>query len=117
MAARRSRATPPARRWVAAYLSHAYALRGGRERGALERLTGEGVARVLAALAEQARLTVPVRPHGLRHTAITALLDAGAGLREAQRFSRHADPRTLMRYDDNRADIAGEMARRVSDLV
>ncbi|GJG89174.1 hypothetical protein tb265_43550 [Gemmatimonadetes bacterium T265] len=91
--------------------------RGGRTRAALERLTGEGVARILAALAERARLTAPVRPHGLRHTAITALLDAGAGLREAQRFSRHADPRTLMRYDDNRTDIAGEMARRVSDLV
>lgn len=91
--------------------------RGGRTRGALERLTGEGVARILGALADQARLTVPVRPHGLRHTAITALLDAGAGLREAQRFSRHADPRTLMRYDDNRTDIAGEMARIVSNLV
>jgi integrase/recombinase XerC len=58
-----------------------------------------------------------VRPHGLRHTAITALLDSGASLREAQRFSRHADPRTLMRYDDNRSDIAGEMARRVSELL
>ncbi len=90
--------------------------RGGRARADLERLTGEGVARTLTALAGHARLTARVRPHGLRHTAITALLDAGAGLREAQRFSRHADPRTLMRYDDNRADIAGEMARRVSDL-
>ena len=91
--------------------------RGDRTRSLLDRLTGEGVARVLSALAEQARLTARVRPHGLRHTAITALLDAGAGLREAQRFSRHADPRTLMRYDDNRADIAGDMARIVSDLV
>lgn len=26
-------------------------------------------------------------------------------------------PRTLMRYDDNRNDIAGEMARTVSELV
>jgi integrase/recombinase XerC len=91
--------------------------RRGRTRGAAERLTGEGVARVLAALGVQAGLGARVRPHGLRHTAITALLDAGAGLREAQRFSRHADPRTLMRYDDNRSDIGGEMARRVSDLM
>jgi hypothetical protein len=45
------------------------------------------------------------------------LLDAGVGLREAQRFSRHANPRTLMRYDDNRTDLAGEMARTVSELV
>ena len=81
------------------------------------RLTGEGVARLLASLARRAGVTETVRPHGVRHTAITALLDAGAGIREAQRFSRHADPRTLMRYDDNRQDIAGEMARRVSDLL
>ena len=39
------------------------------------------------------------------------------GLREAQRFSRHADPRTLIRYDDNRTDLAGALARTVSELV
>lgn len=91
--------------------------RRGRPRAVADRLTGEGVAHILAALAERARVGARVRPHGLRHTAITALLDAGAGLREAQRFSRHADPRTLMRYDDNRTDIGGEMARRVSDML
>jgi integrase/recombinase XerC len=91
--------------------------RGGRPRSELPRLTGEGVARILAGLARRAGLDAPVRPHGLRHTAITALLDTGVGLREAQRFSRHADPRTLLRYDDNRADLAGAMARTVSDLV
>lgn len=51
------------------------------------------------------------------HAAITVLLDQGAALRETQRFSRHADPLTLMQYDDNRTDIAGEMARTVSELV
>ena len=91
--------------------------RGGRPRAAFERLTGEGMACILASLAERANISARVRPHGLRHTAITALLDTGAGLREAQRFSRHADPRTLMRYDDNRTDIAGEMARTISELV
>lgn len=91
--------------------------RGGRARAVDERLTGEGVACILSSLAKRAQITSRVRPHGLRHTAITALLDSGAGLRETQRFSRHADPRTLMRYDDNRTDIAGEMARTVSDLV
>jgi integrase/recombinase XerC len=91
--------------------------RRGRPRAAAERLTGEGVAHILAVLGERAKIGGRVRPHGLRHTAITALLDAGAGLREAQRFSRHADPRTLMRYDDNRSDIGGAMARVVSDLM
>lgn len=91
--------------------------RGGRPRALEERLSGEGVARILAALAARANVSARVRPHGLRHTAITALLDHGAGLRKAQRFSRHADPRTLTRYDDNRTDIAGEMAKRLSDLI
>ena len=91
--------------------------RGGQLRAARARLTGEAVGRLLAVLARRAGISAPVRPHGLRHTAITALLDTGAGIREAQRFSRHADPRTLMLYDDNRQDIAGDMARRVSDLI
>lgn len=91
--------------------------RGGRERALDQRLSGEGVSRILTSLATRANVVGRVRPHGLRHTAITALLDHGAGLREAQRFSRHADPRTLMLYDDNRTDIAGEMAHKMSELV
>jgi site-specific recombinase XerD len=42
-----------------------------------------------------------VHPHMLRHTAITAALDAGATLQEAQEFSGHADIRTLLRYYHN----------------
>jgi integrase/recombinase XerC len=50
----------------------------------------------------------------LRHTAITAVLDAGASIREAQRFSRHKDPRVLLRYDDNREDLGGRRAAELS---
>ncbi len=32
-------------------------------------------------------------PHTLRHTAITAALNAGAHLRDVQDFARHADPK------------------------
>jgi site-specific recombinase XerD len=38
-------------------------------------------------------------PHLLRHTFVTTMLDAGAGLRDVQIAARHADPRTTMRYD------------------
>jgi integrase/recombinase XerC len=110
-----ARGTEPGALFVALDPGAGRAGRGGRPRGLADRLSGEGVAHILATLG--ASLGVRVRPHGLRHTAITALLDSGAGLREAQRFSRHADPRTLMRYDDNRSDISGEMARIVSDLM
>lgn len=59
-----------------------------------------------------------VHPHALRHCAITAALDAtGGDIRMVQRFSRHADVRTLQRYDDNRQDMAGTTARLLSDLL
>ena len=35
----------------------------------------------------------------MRHTSITSALDAGGSLRDVQDFARHADPRTIRRYD------------------
>jgi integrase/recombinase XerD len=46
-----------------------------------------------------------ISPHGLRHTAITGVLDAGASLRDAQDFAGHADPRTTRRYDRARGAL------------
>ncbi|OGF97680.1 MAG: hypothetical protein A2Z06_01350 [Candidatus Glassbacteria bacterium RBG_16_58_8] len=52
------------------------------------------------------------RPHGIRHAAITEVLNlTGGDVRKAARFSRHRDIRTLARYDDNRSDLGGEAAR------
>lgn len=54
------------------------------------------------------------RPHGLRHSAITEALEATNGnLREVMMFSRHKDPKVLMKYDDNRKDVAGDIASRI----
>ena len=52
-----------------------------------------------------------IRPHGLRHAAITAALDETNGnVRAARRFSTgHASIEVLMRYDDNRKDVGGEV--------
>lgn len=69
--------------------------------------------RRLRQLAQLAQLE-PVRPHGLRHSSITAALDTGAPVRSVQRFSRHARMDTLNRYDDNRADLGGAVAEVVS---
>jgi integrase/recombinase XerC len=46
----------------------------------------------------------------LRHSAVTRLLDLGIDLRRVARFSRHRKLETLVKYDDNRQDLAGEMA-------
>src|SRR5664280_2297940 len=59
-----------------------------------------------------------VRPHGLRHAAVTEALDATNGnVRAVQKFSRHRDLRVLTRYDDNRVDLGGEVARLVAARV
>ncbi|HEX9485609.1 MAG TPA: hypothetical protein VF976_00965 [Gemmatimonadales bacterium] len=55
-----------------------------------------------------------VRPRGLRHAAITGALDLTGDQRAVQRFSRHKDVRTLTIYDDNRQDLAGDVAWRVA---
>lgn len=52
------------------------------------------------------------RPHGIRHSGITRVLEKSNGnIRMAQEYSRHKDPKTLMLYDDNRKDLAGEASK------
>ena len=63
-------------------------------------------------------LGLRIRPHQLRHSAITIALDAtGGDVRRVQRLSSHADMRTLMIYDDNRADFQGEITGLLSGLL
>lgn len=81
------------------------------------RLTGRSVARLVAAAGDAAGLGT-VRPHGLRHAAITHALDvAGGDVRRVARFSRHRDLRTLTIYDDNRSDLGGEVAALVAGVA
>src|SRR5262249_27394034 len=78
------------------------------------RLTGGAVDAIGLGLGEKAGLG-KVRPHGLRHAAITEALErTGGDVRAVQRFSRHRDLRTLQRYDDCRRDLGGEVARKVA---
>ena len=77
------------------------------------RLTGSAVYFIVGSLGTEAGLTV--RPHGLRHLAITSALDLTKGdMRAVQKFSRHKDVRVLNAYDDNRQDLAGDVARHVA---
>lgn len=108
----------PTKDALAAWLRHR-----GEEPGALfvtfdrghrgARLTSTGLYLVVRELG--LRTGRVVRPHGLRHAAITTALDATNGnIRAVQRFSRHRDLRILNVYDDNRADLAGDVARLVA---
>jgi integrase/recombinase XerC len=87
--------------------------RGGRVAG---RLTGRAVAKLSQGWGA-AVVGKGVRPHGLRHTAATALLDAGMSWAEVAGFTRHRDPSTLRFYDDNRARRGSKAAARLADLV
>jgi integrase/recombinase XerC len=80
------------------------------------RLSGRAVAKLTNRYGMEA-VGVPVRPHGLRHTAATALLDAGLSWAEVAGFTRHRDPSTLRHYDDNRAKRGATAARRLAELV
>lgn len=77
----------------------------------LGRLTGDSVCCMVHALSRSAGLAREARPHGLRHQAITRGFELGIGVREMQKFSRHAKTDTLFLYDDNRRDDAGKVAR------
>ena len=76
------------------------------------RLTGDSVNRMVRRAGLLAGLERPVRAHGLRHQSITRALDVTDGdVSKVKRFSRHARYETLARYDDNRTDEAGRIAR------
>jgi len=78
------------------------------------RLTGRSLHRIVRDLGKAAGLE-KVRPHGLRHAAITEALSLTNGnVRMVQKFSRHKDLRTLNVYDDNRQDLGGAVAALVA---
>lgn len=59
-----------------------------------------------------------IKPHGLRHSAITQALEAtGGDLRAVQRFSRHMNIATLQIYDDARREGSGKVAALLDDIA
>jgi integrase/recombinase XerC len=80
------------------------------------RLTGAELWKIVSETA--AAVGVKLSPHGVRHSAITGFLDASGGdVRSAQSLSRHADPRTLMIYDDNRQGLQAKATQALGDLL
>lgn len=61
-------------------------------------LTPAGIYAIVQRRAAAAKLD-PVRPHDLRRTFVTNVLDAGADVITAQRLAGHAKPETTARYD------------------
>ncbi|MBD2531890.1 tyrosine-type recombinase/integrase [Nostoc flagelliforme FACHB-838] len=82
------------------------------------RLTGDGIRKIVVAIARIAGISKTVSPHKIRHSSVTAALDASSGdVRSVQKLSRHANLNTLMIYDDNRTKAQGRITALLEDLV
>jgi integrase/recombinase XerC len=82
------------------------------------RLTGESIRRTVVGACIAAGINKRMSPHRIRHSAITAALDATDGnVRKVQKLSRHANLETLMVYDDNREKAQLEITELLDDLI
>ena len=70
-----------------------------------KRLDRHGATRIVRRVARMAGIIKHISPHSLRHSFITAALDAGVPLRDVQIAARHADPHTTTRYDRARNNL------------
>ena len=82
------------------------------------RLTGAGIYWIVQQYCQAAGIVKQMSPHRIRHSSITAALDATNGnVRKVQKLSRHATIDTLMVYDDNRQKDQLEISTLLADMV
>ena len=80
----------------------------------VKRLSDQHVYRIVDNVAKAVNLPKKFSPHRIRHSAITAALEATNGnIRAVQKLSRHSQVEILMIYDDCRKDAQGD----ISDLL
>lgn len=81
------------------------------------RLSGTSLYRIVRELG--ATVGERVRPHGLRHTAITEAVklaqENGMNLEEVMDLSRHRDVRVLMVYRDRERNVQGQLSQLLAD--
>jgi len=77
-------------------------------------LSGDGIRRIVALRAKEAGVTVPVRPHGLRHSAATHVVRNGGTVEEVRRLGGWASLATVASYIDAVDDDRREALRKVA---
>ncbi|MEM1332752.1 MAG: tyrosine-type recombinase/integrase [Actinomycetota bacterium] len=82
-----------------------------------KRLDRHAATRIVKRLAKAAGIDKRTSQHSLRHSFITAALDAGVPLRDVQEAASHAHPRTTMRYDRGRGSLDRHATYIVATLV
>ena len=76
-----------------------------------KRLCAQTLYNLVNEISKAVNITKKMSPHRVRHSAITTVLERNQGnIRKAQSFSRHADPKTLIIYDDNLNAAQSEMS-------
>ncbi|MHB1167200.1 MAG: tyrosine-type recombinase/integrase [Carboxydocellales bacterium] len=82
------------------------------------RLTGESVALIVKKTAIAAGITKKMSPHRLRHSSITAALEATNGnVIMVQKLSRHAKVETLLIYNDQRTNLQKQVTELLSNII
>lgn len=70
-----------------------------------QQMDRRSAARVVVRIAKSVGIKTKISPHSLRHSYITACLDAGIPLRDVQIAARHSDVRMTVRYDRARGNL------------
>jgi len=82
------------------------------------RLSTQGIYNIVSDRFQSAGITKTMSPHRIRHSSITAALEATNGdVRRVQKLSRHSSLNTLLIYDDNRKNHQGEVTDLLDSLV
>lgn len=82
------------------------------------RLTPQAIYNVVSDRSREAGIAKKMSPHRIRHSSITAALDATDGdVRAVQKLSRHSSLNTLMVYDDNRVNAQAQVTKILDGLI
>jgi integrase/recombinase XerC len=82
------------------------------------RLSNQGIYNIVSDRCQSAGISKVMSPHRIRHSSITAALEAtGGDVRRVQKLSRHSSLNTLLIYDDNRKNHQGEVTDLLDSLV
>jgi integrase/recombinase XerC len=82
------------------------------------RLSTQAIYNIVKDRCKDAGITKTMSPHRVRHSSITAALEAtGGDVRRVQKLSRHSSLNTLLIYDDNRKNHQGEVTDLLDGLV
>jgi integrase/recombinase XerC len=82
------------------------------------RLSTQGIYDIVKSRCQSAGISKAMSPHRIRHSSITAALEAtGGDVRRVQKLSRHSSLNTLLIYDDNRKNHQGEVTDLLDSLV